>query len=202
MPSLMPLIAGANSIVINLSPKVLKILLDHCYHIDNEATISELLELNAFLSNHPNGNLFRITANAIDSLLTVKECIDLLTGKGVDTNTVREICVRYLIDHFEQIADEPGLIHLPLHHLSSILMSNDLKIQSEDIAFVIFMKWLLKNPNFSDGHTIPIELVYPRTREEMKPVLNAIRLPLISIQLFAKYGERHRCISMEWLTNI
>ncbi|XP_074645691.1 kelch-like protein 9 [Tubulanus polymorphus] len=103
----------------------------------------------------------------LESAITVENCIDILNLSELYTlKSTGEKAKNFILESFENLADNEQFDKLNSHQLGWLLQENSLKVESEYKLFEIILKWVNNDPQCREEH--------------LPQLMGGIRLPLLT----------------------
>ncbi|KAJ1188280.1 hypothetical protein NDU88_005042 [Pleurodeles waltl] len=161
----------------NVDPVVMEVILRYLYSADIELDDSNVQDIFALASRFQIPSVFTVCVSYLQKRLAPNNCLAIFRlGLLLDCPRLAVAARDYVSDRFEQICKEDDFMQLAPHELISVISSDSLNVEKEEVVFEAVMKWARTD---KESKTKSLEEVF-----------DCIRFRLMPEKYFKEYVEK------------
>nr|XP_033800236.1 kelch-like protein 41 [Geotrypetes seraphini] len=126
----------------NVDPAVMEVIIRYLYSADIDLNDSNVQDIFALASRFQIPSVFTVCVTYLQKRLAPSNCLAIFRlGLLLDCPRLAVAARDYVSDRFEQICKEEDFMQLAPHELMSIISSDGLNIEKEEMVFEAAMNW-------------------------------------------------------------
>ncbi|XP_030065977.1 kelch-like protein 41 [Microcaecilia unicolor] len=165
----------------NVDPAVMDVIIRYLYSADIDLNDSNVQDIFALASRFQIPSVFTVCVTYLQKRLAPSNCLAIFRlGLLLDCPRLAVAARDYVSDRFEQICKEEDFMQLAPHELMSVISSDALNIEKEEVVFEAAMNWAKTEKE---------------TRiKSLGEVFDCIRFRLIPEKYFKEHVEKNELI--------
>ncbi|XP_069472262.1 kelch-like protein 41 [Ambystoma mexicanum] len=126
----------------NVDPAVMEVILRYLYSADIALDDSNVQDIFALASRFQIPSVFTVCVTYLQRRLAPNNCLAIFRlGLLLDCPRLAVTARDYVSDRFEQICKEDDFMQLAPHELISVISTDSLNVEKEEVVFEAVMKW-------------------------------------------------------------